>query len=60
MSTEQKVQDHFHDDANRFDAIYEEEPVPAKYIGIVASYTLCYTTGILALAVALFQRRQVG
>ncbi len=42
------------------DAIYEEKPIPAKYIGIVASYTLCYTTGILALAVALFQRRQVG
>jgi hypothetical protein len=42
------------------DAIYEEEPIPAKYIGIVASYTLCYTTGILALAVAFFQRREVG
>ena len=42
------------------DAIYEENPVPIKYIGIVASYTLCYTAGILALAVGLFQRRQVG
>ncbi|MBC8218725.1 MAG: ABC-2 transporter permease [Planctomycetes bacterium] len=42
------------------DAIYEENPVPAKYIAIVASYTLCYTAGILALAIALFQRRQVG
>jgi hypothetical protein len=42
------------------DAIYEGNPVPAKYIVIGASYALCYTAGILALAVALFQRRQVG
>jgi len=28
VSTEQKVQDHFHDDANRFDAIYEEDKGP--------------------------------
>ncbi|MBN1804681.1 MAG: ABC transporter permease [Sedimentisphaerales bacterium] len=42
------------------DAIYEGSQVPAKYILITASYALCYTTGILALAVAVFQRRQVG
>jgi len=42
------------------DAIYEDNPVPAKYIAIAGSYTLCYTGGILALAIALFQRRQVG
>ena len=42
------------------DAIYEENQVGLKYILIVASYALCYTIGILALAVALFQRRQVG
>jgi len=42
------------------DAIYEENAVPAKYIAIGASYALCYTAGILALAVALFQRREVG
>ncbi|MHC4657851.1 MAG: ABC transporter permease subunit [Planctomycetota bacterium] len=42
------------------DAIYEESVVPLKYIMISASYALCYTTAILALAVALFQRRQVG
>ena len=42
------------------DAIYEGNPVPAKYIAIGASYALCYTAGILALAVAMFQRRQVG
>lgn len=42
------------------DAIYEGNTVPAKYILIGASYALCYTGAILALAVALFQRRQVG
>ncbi len=42
------------------DAIYEGSEVPLKYILIGASYALCYTVGILALAVAFFQRRQVG
>jgi hypothetical protein len=42
------------------DAIYEGSQVPAKYILITASYALCYTIAILALAIALFQRRQVG
>ncbi|MHC4425502.1 MAG: ABC transporter permease subunit [Planctomycetota bacterium] len=42
------------------DAIYEGSEVPLKYIAISASYALCYTTAILALAIALFQRRQVG
>ncbi|UCC96863.1 MAG: ABC transporter permease [Phycisphaerales bacterium] len=42
------------------DAIYEGHKVPARYILTSASYALCYTTAILALAVALFQRRQVG
>ncbi len=42
------------------DAIYEESTVPVKYVIISASYALCYTTAILAVAVALFQRRQVG
>jgi ABC-2 type transport system permease protein len=42
------------------DAIYEGSEVPLKYILITASYAICYTAGILALAVALFQRRQVG
>ena len=42
------------------DAIYEGSEVPLKYILISASYALCYTAGILALAVAFFQRRQVG
>jgi ABC-2 type transport system permease protein len=42
------------------DAIYEGSVIPAKYILITAVYAICYTAGILALAVALFQRRQVG
>jgi len=42
------------------DAIYEGSAVPASYIVISASYAACYTAGILAAAVALFQRRQVG
>ena len=42
------------------DAIYEGSQVPVKYIIITASYALCYTTAILALAIALFQRRQIG
>jgi len=42
------------------DAIYEESHVPFKYIIISASYALCYSAAILALAVALFQRREVG
>ena len=42
------------------DAIYEGSKVPVKYVLMSASYAFCYTTAILALAIALFQRRQVG
>jgi len=42
------------------DAIYEGSAVPAKYILVGGVYAICYAGGILALAVALFQRRQVG
>jgi hypothetical protein len=42
------------------DAIYEASSVPLKYIIISATYALCYTTAILALAIALFQRREIG
>ncbi len=42
------------------DAIYEGSVVPMKYMLVSGMYTLCYTTAILALAIALFQRRQVG
>jgi ABC-type transport system involved in multi-copper enzyme maturation permease subunit len=42
------------------DAIYEGSEVPLKYIIISAAYAICYTAAILSLAIALFQRRQVG
>ncbi len=42
------------------DAIYEGSPVPARYIGTAATYAVCYTGAILAVAVSLFQKRQVG
>ena len=42
------------------DAIYEGSVVPFRYVLISASYALCYAAGILALAVAFFQRRQVA
>jgi hypothetical protein len=42
------------------DAIVEGSTLPIKYVFITAIYAICYAGGILALAVALFQRRQVG
>lgn len=42
------------------DAIYEGSTVPLKYILITGAYAVCYAAGILSLAIALFQRRQVG
>ena len=42
------------------DAIYEGSPVPGSYIGMTATYAIGYTAGILSIAIALFQRRQVG
>ena len=42
------------------DAIYESGTIPIRYLWLAGSYTLLYTAGILALAVASFQRRQVG
>ena len=42
------------------DAIYEGSTVPVKYILIGALYAVSYTTAVLLLAIALFQRRQVG
>lgn len=40
------------------DAIYEGTKVPLQYILTAAAYACCYTAGVLAIAVALFQRRQ--
>jgi len=42
------------------DAIYEGSEIPLKYLAISASYAICYTIAILSLAVAIFQRRQIG
>ncbi|MFC1676575.1 ABC-2 transporter permease [Planctomycetota bacterium] len=42
------------------DAIYEGSPVPITYVLMGGTYALCYTTAILFIAIALFQRRQVG
>ena len=42
------------------DAIYEGSVVPLRYVAISAFYAICYTTAILLVAIALFQRRQVG
>lgn len=42
------------------DAIYEGSQVPFKYIIITSSYALCYTAAILFIAIAVFQRREVG
>ena len=44
------------------DAIYEsaEVPVPPLYIAIASFYALCYTSAVLLIAIALFQRKQVG
>lgn len=42
------------------DAIYEGSVVPLKYILISGLYTVCYASAILGVAVAIFQKRQVG
>ena len=40
--------------------IYEGTPLPASYLGISALYTALYAGAILLIAIAMFQRRQVG
>ena len=42
------------------DAIYEGSSVTVSYFLMGAIYAILYTAGILALAIALFQKRQVG
>jgi hypothetical protein len=42
------------------DAIYEKNQVPADYLLIGLYYAVLYIVGILFLAVALFQNKQVG
>lgn len=42
------------------DAIYEKSTIPGIYIAKTAIYALCYTCGILSIATALFQTREVN
>lgn len=42
------------------DAVTQAHTIPPKYVGLVALYTLAQVTGLLALAVILFQKRDVG
>lgn len=42
------------------DAIYETQTVPLAYLASAGIYAVLYTAGILSLAIAFFQRRQVG
>lgn len=42
------------------DAIYETGVIPLKYLYLALIYAVLYTAGILSIAVAMFQRRQVG
>jgi ABC-type transport system involved in multi-copper enzyme maturation permease subunit len=42
------------------DAIYEQSQVPLSYIVMAGSYGLIYTAAFLLIAIALFERRQVG
>ncbi|GAI64048.1 unnamed protein product, partial [marine sediment metagenome] len=38
----------------------EQSEITFNYIAISAAYSLCYAAAILLLAIAFFQRRQVG
>jgi hypothetical protein len=42
------------------DAIYEQSQVPLSYVIMASSYGLIYTVAFLLLAIAFFERRQVG
>ncbi len=42
------------------DAITQKHDIPGKYVGLVAIYSLLQVTGLLSLAVILFQNRDVG
>jgi ABC-type transport system involved in multi-copper enzyme maturation permease subunit len=42
------------------DAIYETGVIPIEYLYMAFVYSAFYTAGILSIAVAMFQRRQVG
>ena len=42
------------------DAIYKGSQITFQYIALAGSYSLCYMAAVLFIAIALFQRRQVG
>ena len=42
------------------DAIHKGSTITFYYISLTAGYTICYTAAIILIAIALFQRRQVG
>lgn len=42
------------------DAVTQAHTIPARYVGLMSLYSLAQVTGILALAVILFQKRDVG
>ncbi|MHC4904218.1 MAG: ABC transporter permease [Planctomycetota bacterium] len=42
------------------DAIYETGVIPMKYLYMAFIYAVLYAGGILSVAIAMFQRRQVG
>ncbi len=42
------------------DAIYENSSIPGVYIARSALYAICYSLGILSLATALFQTKELN
>lgn len=42
------------------DAVTQNHPIPARYVGLVGLYSLVQIAALLALSVILFQRREVG
>ena len=42
------------------DAVNQEQPIPVEYISLVVPYAVLMTVAALALATAMFQRREVG
>ncbi|MBI1371091.1 MAG: hypothetical protein GC162_20875 [Planctomycetes bacterium] len=42
------------------DALTQNHPVSAEYVGLVSGYCMLYITAVLSLAAALFQTRETG
>jgi ABC-type transport system involved in multi-copper enzyme maturation permease subunit len=42
------------------DAITQNNPIPLSYVGIASLYALAYMAAAMCLAIALFQKREVG